>query len=178
MGSPGLIAPVEIVTDRWGIDLERNDYDAIGSNNRVVHGTRTLSGYPIMANDPHRAQSAPWLRYWVHLVAPGWNVIGGGEPVLPGVSIGHNEHGAWGLTVFGQDNEHLYVYRRRHRAGDRERRAHLHRQRPAGAGLPARRRRQGPGGGRLLAAGQHDRRPSAARSRPETRIHPRTGGSP
>ena len=69
MGSPGLIAPVEIVTDRWGIDLERNDYDAIGSNNWVVHGTRTLSGYPIMANDPHRVQSAPWLRYWVHLVA-------------------------------------------------------------------------------------------------------------
>lgn len=92
------------------IDLERNDHDAIGSNNWVVHGTRTLSGYPIMANDPHRAQSAPSLRYWVHLVAPGWNVIGGGEPVLPGVSIGHNEHGAWGLTVFGQDNEDLYVY--------------------------------------------------------------------
>lgn len=92
------------------IDLERNGHDAIGSNNWVVHGTRTLSGYPIMANDPHRAQSAPSLRYWVHLVAPGWNVIGGGEPVLPGVSIGHNEHGAWGLTVFGQDNEDLYVY--------------------------------------------------------------------
>lgn len=92
------------------IDLERNGQDAIGSNNWVVHGTRTLSGYPIMANDPHRAQSAPSLRYWVHLVAPGWNVIGGGEPVLPGVSIGHNEHGAWGLTVFGQDNEDLYVY--------------------------------------------------------------------
>jgi penicillin amidase len=37
-------------------------------------------------------------------------VIGGGEPVLPGVSIGHNEHGAWGLTIFGQDAEDLYVY--------------------------------------------------------------------
>ena len=46
----------------------------------------------------------------MHLVAPGWNVIGGGEPVLPGVSIGHNEHGAWGLTIFGQDAEDLYVY--------------------------------------------------------------------
>jgi len=55
-------------------------------------------------------QAAPSLRYWVHLVGPGWNVIGGGEPVLPGVSIGHNEYGAWGLTVFGQDNEDLYVY--------------------------------------------------------------------
>jgi penicillin amidase len=46
----------------------------------------------------------------VHLVAPGWDVIGGGEPSLPGVSIGHNEDGAWGLTVFGTDMEDLYVY--------------------------------------------------------------------
>jgi penicillin amidase len=46
----------------------------------------------------------------VHLVGPGWNVIGGGEPVLPGVSIGHNEFGAWGLTIFGNDSEDLYVY--------------------------------------------------------------------
>ena len=52
----------------------------------------------------------PSLRYWVHLVAPGWNVIGGGEPSIPGVSVGHNEHGAWGLTVFATDGEDLYVY--------------------------------------------------------------------
>jgi penicillin G amidase len=82
----------------------------IGSNNWVVSGARTQSGFPMMMNDPHRTQSAPSLRYWVHLVAPGWNVIGGGEPVLPGVSIGHNEYGAWGLTIFGSDTEDLYVY--------------------------------------------------------------------
>jgi penicillin amidase len=82
----------------------------IGSNNWVVSGSRTQSSFPILANDPHRVQGAPSLRYWVHLVAPGWNVIGGGEPVLPGVSIGHNEYGAWGLTIFGNDNEDLYVY--------------------------------------------------------------------
>jgi penicillin amidase len=82
----------------------------IGSNNWVVSGARSESGYPIMANDPHRSQSVPSLRYWVHLVGPGWNVIGGGEPSLPGVSIGHNEYGAWGLTVFSTDGEDLYVY--------------------------------------------------------------------
>ena len=82
----------------------------IGSNNWVVAGSRTISTRPILANDPHRVIAAPSLRYWVHLYAPGWNVIGGGEPVLPGVSIGHNEHGAWGLTIFGQDAEDLYVY--------------------------------------------------------------------
>jgi penicillin amidase len=63
-----------------------------------------------MANDPHRRQRVPSLRYWAHLVAPGWNVIGGGEPALPGLSIGHNEHGAWGLTIFSIDQEDLMVY--------------------------------------------------------------------
>ena len=47
----------------------------------------------------------PSLRYWVHLVAPGWNVIGAGEPALPGVAIGHNEHGAWGFTIFADDRK-------------------------------------------------------------------------
>jgi penicillin G amidase len=84
--------------------------EEIGSNNWVVGGKLTASGYPLLANDPHRAQGAPSLRYWVHLVAPGWDVLGGGEPSLPGISIGHNEYGAWGLTIFGTDSEDLYVY--------------------------------------------------------------------
>ena len=91
------------------LDLSARQQD-IGSNNWVVSGKFTSSGFPLLANDPHRAQGVPSLRYWVHLVAPGWNVIGGGEPSLPGVSIGHNEHGAWGLTIFGTDSEDLYVY--------------------------------------------------------------------
>ena len=87
-----------------------HDQRDIGSNNWVVSGRLTESGYPIMANDPHRALSAPSLRYFAHLVAPGWDVIGGGEPVLPGISIGHNAHGAWGLTIFATDGEDLLVY--------------------------------------------------------------------
>jgi penicillin amidase len=82
----------------------------MGSNNWVVSGKLTASGHPMMMNDAHRGLDVPSLRYWVHLVAPGWNVMGGGEPALPGVSIGHNEHGAWGLTIFGTDSEDLYVY--------------------------------------------------------------------
>jgi penicillin amidase len=81
-----------------------------GSNNWVVSGSRTASGFPLLANDPHRRISVPSLRYIVHLSAPGWDVIGGGEPVIPGVSIGHNPHGAWGLTIFETDAEDLYVY--------------------------------------------------------------------
>lgn len=83
----------------------------VESNNWVIAGRRTASGKPILANDPHRAIQVPSLRYFVHLEAPGWNVIGGGEPALPGVSIGHNPHGGWGLTIFGLDTEDVYVYR-------------------------------------------------------------------
>ena len=89
---------------------ENEEYNNIGSNNWIVTGEHTQSGYPMMANDPHRSLAAPSLRYYAHLVAPGWNVIGGGEPEIPGISIGHNEHGAWGLTVFRTDAEDLYVY--------------------------------------------------------------------
>lgn len=81
-----------------------------GSNNWIVSGNKTASGLPILANDPHRSITLPSLRYMVHLNAPGWNVIGGGEPTIPGVSIGHNESGAWGLTIFETDSEDLYVY--------------------------------------------------------------------
>lgn len=81
-----------------------------GSNNWIISGSKTESGMPILANDPHRKISSPSLRYIVHLVAPGWDVIGGGEPTIPGVSIGHNSFGAWGLTIFETDAEDLYVY--------------------------------------------------------------------
>ena len=81
-----------------------------GSNAWVVGPSKSATGRPILASDPHRSQSAPSLRYIVHLNAPGLNVIGGGEPALPGISIGHNGTIAFGLTVFAIDQEDLYVY--------------------------------------------------------------------
>ncbi|MEE2778856.1 MAG: penicillin acylase family protein [Acidobacteriota bacterium] len=88
-----------------------------GSNNWSIAGTRTASGRPLLANDPHRTLAVPSLRYIVHLSAPGLHVIGAGEPALPGVSIGHNDGIAFGLTVFSIDQEDLYVYRTREGAG-------------------------------------------------------------
>ncbi len=79
------------------------------SNNWVVHGGRSASGKPLLASDPHRAIALPSLRYLVHLNAPGWNVIGSGEPGLPGVAIGHNEWVAWGFTIVGADQTDLVV---------------------------------------------------------------------
>ena len=87
-----------------------SDTYSIGSNNWALSGDKSFNGYPLLANDPHRSLLNPSLRYMAHLVAPGWNVIGGGEPEIPGISIGHNGIGAWGLTVFRTDAEDLYVY--------------------------------------------------------------------
>jgi penicillin G amidase len=80
-----------------------------GSNNWVIDGTMSTTGQPILANDPHRTIALPSLRYLVHLVGPGWNVIGAGEPALPGVAAGHNERVGFGFTIVGIDQQDLYV---------------------------------------------------------------------
>ena len=87
-----------------------SDQETEGSNNWIVSGKKAASGFPMLANDPHRKIALPSLRYIVHLNAPGWNVIGGGEPTIPGVSIGHNDYGAWGLTIYETDGEDIFVY--------------------------------------------------------------------
>ncbi|HVY88420.1 MAG TPA: penicillin acylase family protein, partial [Hyphomonadaceae bacterium] len=81
-----------------------------GSNNWTISPKRTATGRPILANDPHRQLGVPSLRYVVGLNAPGLNIIGAGEPALPGVSLGHNNDVAWGITIFAIDQEDLYVY--------------------------------------------------------------------
>lgn len=101
---------VALEDEQQSRQLFQNYEHNIGSNNWIVSGAHSQSGFPLLANDPHRALAAPSLRYMVHLNAPGWNVVGGGEPTIPGISIGHNEAGAWGLTIFSIDGEDIYVY--------------------------------------------------------------------
>ncbi|MEP7327938.1 MAG: penicillin acylase family protein [Betaproteobacteria bacterium] len=81
-----------------------------GSNNWVVAPAKSATGRPILASDPHRAFSTPALRYVAHLHAPQLDVIGAGEPALPGISFGHNGTAAFGFTIFFADQEDLYVY--------------------------------------------------------------------
>ncbi|NKZ01362.1 penicillin acylase family protein [Nocardiopsis alborubida] len=81
-----------------------------GSNTWTVSGENTATGRPILANDPHRATLLPSTRYIVHLSAPGTDVVGAGEPIAPGISLGHNGSVAFGLTSFEVDQEDLYVY--------------------------------------------------------------------
>ncbi len=80
-----------------------------GSNNWVISGAMTRSGKPLLANDPHRRLSLPSLRYLSHLVGPGWNVIGAGEPGVPGVAAGHNERVGFGFTIVGMDQQDVYL---------------------------------------------------------------------
>ena len=112
--APGLelvgLSP-DLLKDLVGSDrrIEFPAHSLEGSNNWTISGALTATGKPLLANDPHRVIGLPSLRYMVHLVAPGWNVIGAGEPGLPGVALGHNEHIAWGFTIFGLDQQDLYV---------------------------------------------------------------------
>ena len=85
--------------------------DMDGSNNWVVSGKHTASGKPIVVQrsaPDDRDAVAPLLR---PLVAPGWNVIGAGEPPFVGVDVGHNEHMAWGFTFAGTDMVDVFVER-------------------------------------------------------------------
>ncbi|WP_292325126.1 penicillin acylase family protein [Mesorhizobium sp.] len=81
-----------------------------GSNNWALMPSRTTTGRAILASDPHRLHDQPSLRYIAHLNAPGLNVIGAGEPAIPGVSLGHNERLAFSLTIHPTDQADLYVY--------------------------------------------------------------------
>ena len=101
--------------DRWGVTDELGEIIAAtrdeGSNNWAIDASHSATGRAILASDPHRAYLNPSLRYVAHLRAPGIDVIGAGEPGLPGISIGHNDKAAFGLTIFPIDQEDLYVYR-------------------------------------------------------------------
>ncbi len=86
-----------------------------GSNNWVVPGSRTASGKPLLANDPHLALSAPAIWYFAHLQAgasdqrPALDVMGATLPGLPFVVLGRTRGVAWGFTNTGPDVQDLYL---------------------------------------------------------------------
>src|SRR5579883_2219627 len=79
------------------------------SNNWVVDGSMTITGKPILCNDPHLGQTAPSIWFECHLVAGEIDVVGATFPGAPGVIIGHNRHVAWGVTNAISDVEDLYI---------------------------------------------------------------------
>ena len=83
--------------------------EGVGSNNWVVAGSRTTTGQPLLANDPHLKLSSPALWYFARMQAPGLKVAGATMPGLPLVVLGQNEHVAWGFTNTGPDVQDLYI---------------------------------------------------------------------
>ena len=79
------------------------------SNAWVLHGTRTSTGKPLLANDPHLAFGAPILWYLVRIEAPDLSVAGVTLPGAPLTVLGHNNRIAWGFTNGYGDNEDLFV---------------------------------------------------------------------
>ncbi|MDQ7819314.1 MAG: penicillin acylase family protein [Armatimonadota bacterium] len=84
---------------------------AVGSNNWAVAPSRTATGAPLLANDPHLEIAMPSVWYEMHLTGGGFNVVGATFPGVPGVVIGHNEEIAWGVTNAGPDVQDLYLER-------------------------------------------------------------------
>ncbi|MGQ9585408.1 MAG: penicillin acylase family protein [Anaerolineae bacterium] len=97
----------------WGLALGRGM--DIGSNNWVVSGSRTESGMPLLANDPHLGIQMPsiWYEIGLHCEPVGqacpYNAVGASFASAPGVIIGHNDRIAWGVTNLGPDVQDLYI---------------------------------------------------------------------
>ncbi|MGV0960411.1 MAG: penicillin acylase family protein [Limnohabitans sp.] len=114
--------PASNTLAQWSADWVRDVgiLEGKGSNNWVVPGSRTVSGKPLLANDPHLALSSPAIWYFAHLKAPAGtlpggqshpalDVIGATLPGLPFVVLGRTSGVAWGFTNTGPDVQDLYL---------------------------------------------------------------------
>ncbi|MDP1570611.1 MAG: penicillin acylase family protein [Vicinamibacterales bacterium] len=98
---------------RWPAGLEwlGSSSPRGSSNSWVIAGTKTASGRPLLANDPHLQIELPSVWYEQHVVAAGLDVRGMAIPGVPFVVIGHNSRIAWGLTNSGADVQDFVVER-------------------------------------------------------------------
>ena len=79
------------------------------SNNWVVSGKKSVTGKPILANDPHLGLTNPSFWWEAHMVCPTFNVSGFAIPGVPGVAVGHNLDVAWGVTNVMVDDVDFYI---------------------------------------------------------------------
>ncbi|KAB7540810.1 penicillin acylase family protein, partial [Verminephrobacter sp. Larva24] len=106
----------------WAEALTRNagSNEGRGSNNWALAGTRTVSGRPLLANDPHLGLAAPAIWYFAALQAPAGQAsdgtpiaplaaVGATLPGLPFVVLGRTDHVAWGFTNTSPDVQDLYL---------------------------------------------------------------------
>jgi penicillin G amidase len=100
---PEVPAPV-----RAGADAGPPSDGAPGSNNWALGGSRSASGAPLVANDPHLGLALPGVWYQMHLSAPGYRVAGMTLAGVPGVVIGRNHHLAWAVTNTMLDDHDVF----------------------------------------------------------------------
>jgi len=111
----GRLSSIAAVADRLPGLLGRADRSSIGSNSFAVAGSRTVSGKPLLANDPHLAPSMPgiWYQVGLHCREVGeacpFDVTGFSFSGVPGVVLGHNQRIGWGFTNLGPDVADLYL---------------------------------------------------------------------
>jgi len=123
---PGVRAAVGVLSDGGLFDaaaldgpgraataaLEPLGLQLSGSNAWVVAGSRTATGAPILAGDPHRTFEVPNVYYQIHLAGPEIDAAGFSFPGVPGVAhFAQTEHVAWGVTNAMADYQDLYVER-------------------------------------------------------------------
>lgn len=102
-----------------GIDLDRlyreTDNAATrkrqASNEWVVSGAHSVSGKPLLANDPHLSLTSPGIWYLARLVGPGFDIRGATTPGAPAVVLGHNGTIGWGFTTTNLDSQDLFIER-------------------------------------------------------------------
>jgi penicillin amidase len=90
-------------------NLLKTDRHGYGSNAWAVSGSKTVSGKPLLANDPHLAYNQPPWWYEIRLKSDNFNFGGYGLYGFPLPVIGHNEHIGWGFTNVMTDDMDFYI---------------------------------------------------------------------
>ena len=113
--APATTGPIEDGLDELSLGAQALNWlgeTESGSNNWVLAGSRTASGKPLLAGDPHRAPEVPNVYYQSHLACPEFDAIGLSFPGVPGFPhFGHNQHVAWCVTHANADYQDLFVER-------------------------------------------------------------------
>lgn len=100
---PATTAPVQEAIGLLDYDVYPKERGLVGSNNWAVAGSKTLSGKPILCNDPHLRLSLPSIWFEGQIKTKTANFYGVSVPGIPGVLIGFNENTAWGETNVSHD---------------------------------------------------------------------------
>lgn len=116
------VQQIESALQQWAASMARDmgTNDGLGSNNWVVAGSKTRSGKPLLANDPHLGLSAPAIWYFARLQSPEGragdgsalselDVTGATLPGMPFVVLGRTAQVAWGFTNTNPDVQDLYL---------------------------------------------------------------------